>query len=232
MVRNTPTAAALMACLISSCSGFSIPQRSSSSSLRPTTSRLNYADSLPAQQDIPFFLDRIGSDTTDPLRASASSSSVAKKSTRKADPQVESSPSSKHKSGVFSPIVLGAKAVLGPELLNQVRGKAIGLHSEVIAKFVDTYETPSGQVALKVLFDLADQDKSGTISRQELATAIRVLGFEWLEDKQIDGIFARADKDGNGMIGYDEFVEEAPKTLRTNLKKLAKKNGGDMGLLV
>ena len=42
----------------------------------------------------------------------------------------------------------------------------------------------------------------------------------------------RADKDKNGTIEFDEFTAEIPKTLKTNLVKLAKKNGGDMGLLV
>ena len=42
----------------------------------------------------------------------------------------------------------------------------------------------------------------------------------------------RADLNKNGVLEYDEFVVAAPKTLRTNLVKLAKKNGGEMGLLV
>jgi Ca2+-binding EF-hand superfamily protein len=60
---------------------------------------------------------------------------------------------------------------------------------------------------------------------------LQLLGFSWLQSKQIQGIFQRADLDDNGAIDFDEFMKEAPKTLRTNLIKLAKKNGGDMGLL-
>jgi hypothetical protein len=52
-----------------------------------------------------------------------------------------------------------------------------------------------------------------------------------LQSKQIQGIFKRADLDENGSIDFDEFMKEAPKTLRTNLIKLAKKNGDGMGLL-
>ena len=33
------------------------------------------------------------------------------------------------------------------------------------------------------------------------------------------------------MISLEEFMDEAPRTLKTNLVKLAKNNGGDMGLL-
>ena len=33
------------------------------------------------------------------------------------------------------------------------------------------------------------------------------------------------------VIDYDEFVKEAPKTLKTNLVKLAKENGAELGFL-
>jgi hypothetical protein len=52
-----------------------------------------------------------------------------------------------------------------------------------------------------------------------------------LADKQIKGIFDRADLDANGDLDFEEFRKEAPKTLRTNLVKLAKRNGGDLGFL-
>ena len=39
------------------------------------------------------------------------------------------------KFGVFSPAVYGAKAVLGTDKLNKVRGKAISLHSQAIGEF-------------------------------------------------------------------------------------------------
>jgi hypothetical protein len=133
--------------------------------------------------------------------------------------------------GIFSPIVKAAKQVLGEEKLNQVRGRAIGLHSDVISKFVDTAETAYGERVLQQLFKLADRDGSGTICREELKTAVQVLGFDWLQDKQVDGIFKRADADGSGAIDLEEWMKEAPKTLRTNLIKLAKKNGGELGFL-
>jgi len=52
-----------------------------------------------------------------------------------------------------------------------------------------------------------------------------------LKEKQTEKIFERADLDGNGTICIDEFKKETPKTLKTNLVKLAKKNGNDLGFL-
>jgi Ca2+-binding EF-hand superfamily protein len=85
---------------------------------------------------------------------------------------------------------------------------------------------------LQQLFSLADANRSGTIDVDELKVALRALGFDWLKEEKVQGIFARADTDANGAIDLDEWIKEAPKTLKTNLVKLAKKNGGDMGLLV
>jgi len=137
-----------------------------------------------------------------------------------------------HKEGFFSPAVLAAKAVFGDEQLNKIRAKAISMHSDVIASFVNTHELPTGQAALKLLFSVADKDGNGTISEDELSTAFETLGFSWLKEKQVKGIFKRADTDENGAIDLQEFMSEAPKTLRTNLIKLAKNNGGELGFLV
>jgi EF-hand domain len=137
-----------------------------------------------------------------------------------------------HKQGVFSPIVQLTKMALGDEKLNKLRAKVISLHSDIISNFVNTADTALGNVVLRQLFEFADKDKSGTIDETELRAALLTLGFDWLQEKQIKGIFERADIDTNGAIDLNEWMMEAPRTLRTNLIKLAKKNGGDMGLLV
>jgi hypothetical protein len=134
--------------------------------------------------------------------------------------------------GLFAPAVMMAKKVLGDEQLNKVRGKAISLHSDVIGKFVDTADSKVGDAALQTLFTIADKDKNGAIDEEELQTALRALGLRHLKEKQIKGIFARADLDKNGALDYEEWKKEAPKTLRTNLIKLAKANGGELGFLV
>jgi len=137
-----------------------------------------------------------------------------------------------HKDGIFSPFVYAGKMLLGDDELNKIRAKAISMHSDVIKSFVETADTPVGQSVLKSLFEMSDKDSDGRLSRDELASAIRTLGFDWLKEKQIDGIIKRADADEDGYICLDEFCVEAPRTLKTNLVKLAKKNGGELGFLV
>ena len=137
-----------------------------------------------------------------------------------------------HKEGVSSPIVVAAGTILGEESLNKIRGKVIAIHSDLIKSFVDTADSSFGQSVLKQLFNLVDTDNSGYLDKEEVTVALNMLGFKWLKDKHVDKIFERADANGDEEISLDEFMIEAPKTLRTNLVKLAKKNGGDMGLLV
>ena len=137
-----------------------------------------------------------------------------------------------HKEGVFSPIVVAAGTILGEESLNKIRGKVIAIHSDLIKSFVDTADSSFGQSVLKQLFNLVDTDNSGYLDKSEVTVALNMLGFKWLKDKHVNKIFERADANGDEEISLEEFMTEAPKTLRTNLVKLAKKNGGDMGLLV
>jgi hypothetical protein len=137
-----------------------------------------------------------------------------------------------HKEGVFSPIVIAAGVILGEDQLNKIRGQAIALHSDLIKSFVDTSDSALGQAVLRQLFTFVDTDNSGYLDKAEVAQALSLLGFKWLGDGQVDKIFERADADGDKTISLEEFMAEAPKTLRTNLVKLAKTNGGEMGLLV
>jgi hypothetical protein len=135
------------------------------------------------------------------------------------------------KDGILSPLVKVIKNVMGDSELNQLRGKVIGIHSDVIGNFVDTSDSAVGQVILRQLFALSDADHNGTVEETELERGLRSLGFD-LNSKQIKGIFERADANHDGHIDLEEWMKEAPKTLRTNLIKLAKKNGGELGLLV
>merc|ERR1739844_873703 len=137
-----------------------------------------------------------------------------------------------HKEGIFSPIVVAASNILGQDQLNKVRAKAISIHSDLIKSFVGTSDSAFGQAGLQQLFKYVDADNSGYIDKEELAVALSLLGFKWLKEKQVNAIFDRADVNKDGMISLEEFMNEAPRTLKTNLVKLAKNNGGDMGLLV
>jgi hypothetical protein len=178
--------------------------------------------------EVPYFIQVAGESSSDSITSNVDNLNnnmqrEVKKAKKPASPV--------HNDGIFTPVVRAAKAVLGEERLNKVRAKVISTHSDVISGFVDTSDTAFGTTVLKQLFYLADKDKNGTICKQELQDALASLGFEWLQEKQIQGIFARADADGNGTICMDEWLAEAPKTLRTNLIKLAKKNGGELGFL-
>jgi len=137
-----------------------------------------------------------------------------------------------HKSGLLSPLVITMKNILGEQKINQLRGKTISMHSDVINAFVKSADTEFGQYVLAVLYGIADKNRDGKLDKDEIVVALHGLGFTWLQQKQVAGIMKRADIDGNGVIDFQEFVMEAPRTLRTNLVKLAKKNGGELGLLV
>jgi hypothetical protein len=173
-----------------------------------------------ASGTLPYFMDEVLPIT---VEKTTKSTYVQKKTVKKA----RKSPA--HQPGVFSPLVLSAKKVLGEAKLNKIRGKVIGLHSDVIAKFVATNESPIGGAISDTLFAVMDKNKDGVLDEKELALAFETLGFSWLKEKQVSGILKRADKDDDGIIDYEEFRKELPKTLRTNLTKLAKKNGGELG---
>ena len=133
--------------------------------------------------------------------------------------------------GIFAPAVNVAVQAMGRKELNAFRASVIAEHTKVISKFVDTSESKFGQIALKRLFEAADEDGNGTLDKQEVKEALNALGFTFIQEKDVDKIFKKADKDNNEVIDFEEFVQEAPKTLRTSLVKLAKSNGHDLGFL-
>ena len=113
--------------------------------------------------------------------------------------------------GIFAPIVKGAKALMGEEELNKLRGEVIAQHSKVISAFVDTSESPFGQLVIRKMFEAADKDGSGGVDKEELRAALKALGFDFLEEKQVSGILERADTSGDEVIDFEEFVKETPR---------------------
>ena len=111
---------------------------------------------------------------------------------------------------------------MGRKELNAFRASVIAEHTKVISAFVDTSDSKFGRITLQAMFEAADKDGNGTLDRREVRDALHALGFTFIEDKQLDKIFSRADENDDLVIDFEEFIKETPKTLRTSLVKLAK----------
>jgi len=133
--------------------------------------------------------------------------------------------------GVFAPFVRSAKNLAGEKEINKLRSQVIAEHTKVISAFVDTSESPFGQIVLKQMFEAADKDGNGTLDKKDVRDALHALGFTFVQEKQVNQMFKRGDLNGDEVIDFEEFVKETPKTLRTSLVKLAKQNGHDLGFL-
>ncbi|GMH64717.1 hypothetical protein TrLO_g1034 [Triparma laevis f. longispina] len=138
----------------------------------------------------------------------------------------------KAKFGIFSPLVETTKLALGEQELTKLRGKVIQEHSKVIAKFVDTSDSKFGRIALKALFEAADDNGDGVLTVSEVQAACNALGFSWIDEEKSSTLVSRADVDENAVIDFEEFINTTPKVLRANLVRLAKENGNDLGFLV
>lgn len=56
------------------------------------------------------------------------------------------------------------------------------------------------------VFEMFDKDRSGSIDESELGIMFRELGQECSSAKILK-ILAKMDKDGNGLIDFEEFIE-------------------------
>lgn len=90
---------------------------------------------------------------------------------------------------------------------------------------ISSHQTATALIAeAKSVFDEFDKDKSGEISALELGTALRLLGLNPTE-KEIQDLIDEIDKNGNGMIEFDEFMAflkksyKKPDEVKTDLKK-------------
>lgn len=172
-------------------------------------------------------LGAVESSAADAVGSQAAATAVADKPKKEKPKNTEA-----WKEGIFAPGVLAAKAVMGEQELKELRAAVIKKHSKVIADFIDTSESEFGQIVLKRMFEYADKDGSQTLDREEVKSALQDLGFDFMDDKQVDTLMKKADTDKNDVIDFEEFVTSTPKALRVNLVKLAKQNGHDLGFLV
>lgn len=70
-----------------------------------------------------------------------------------------------------------------------------------------TFMEPSTAEELKEAFMVFDADGGGTVSREELQKVFDMLGKNCpVSHDEADRLFALADKDGDGQLDYDEFV--------------------------
>ena len=73
-----------------------------------------------------------------------------------------------------------------------------------LPKFEKSRESQKKELAAKEFFNLVDVDKSGTLSKYELKTALLDFGFS---DEERDTIFSLVDADGSGSVTLNEFCQ-------------------------
>lgn len=94
-----------------------------------------------------------------------------------------------------------SQALFDAELRNQKRfmkGKVTSRAYELL--------TPQEIRDLKLVFDVFDTDKSGSIDARELRKAMTALGFT-ISRESIEEMIADLDVDKSGSIEFDEFLE-------------------------
>eukprot|EP00568_Trieres_chinensis_P007435 CAMPEP_0183291666 /NCGR_PEP_ID=MMETSP0160_2-20130417/1002_1 /TAXON_ID=2839 ORGANISM="Odontella Sinensis, Strain Grunow 1884" /NCGR_SAMPLE_ID=MMETSP0160_2 /ASSEMBLY_ACC=CAM_ASM_000250 /LENGTH=166 /DNA_ID=CAMNT_0025452501 /DNA_START=250 /DNA_END=746 /DNA_ORIENTATION=+ len=126
---------------------------------------ISSAETQNEKNEVPFFVD-----LNDPIveryqEVALSQASVgslkASPQTRRVSPAKKKEGGAAHKEGVFSPAVKIAKVVMGERKLNEIRGKVISMHSDVIKDFVATADSAFGKAVLVRLFALADKNGDG-----------------------------------------------------------------------
>lgn len=65
--------------------------------------------------------------------------------------------------------------------------------------------TPGQVEEFRETFSFFDKDGSGTITCMELGTAMRALG-QYISDDDLAKLVAKLDRDGNGIVDFDEFL--------------------------
>jgi len=121
--------------------------------------------------------------------------------------------------------------VIGEENLVNFRNAMIKLHGDAQANAIATHESGMGQSIMEWLFNEADTDGSGAIDKDELLVACKKLGFNWMDEKRVEKLMKKADKNEDGTMQLEEFKATAPKFFQQSTLKLAKANGADLGFL-
>jgi len=87
------------------------------------------------------------------------------------------------------------------------QGSAINLDGvlKAAAEFEVTFKTKDHKAELREAFSVFDKDKSGKISAAELRHVIANIGST-IDEDEVEDMMKEADKDGDGLIDYNEFV--------------------------
>ncbi|KIV93842.1 hypothetical protein PV10_05027 [Exophiala mesophila] len=94
------------------------------------------------------------------------------------------------------------------DMINEVDADSSGsIDFDEFMKMMSTTVKPTDFAhETRAAFNVFDKDGSGTISADELRQVMKSLG-ENLTDEEIDEMIREADKDRNGTIDYEEFVQ-------------------------
>jgi len=71
------------------------------------------------------------------------------------------------------------------------------------------FKTPKeddAEADLKAAFMVFDKDNNGYITRDELKSAMQIIG-ETLTDRDLDELLRTTDHDKDGKINYEEFIK-------------------------
>lgn len=101
---------------------------------------------------------------------------------------------------------LSSKERLSRALLDaELRNKRRFMKGKVTSKAYEQL-TPQEIRDLRLVFDVFDTDRSGSIDARELRKAMKALGFK-ISKESIEEMIADLDADKSGSIEFDEFLE-------------------------
>ncbi|KAJ6220001.1 hypothetical protein RDWZM_005813 [Blomia tropicalis] len=73
-------------------------------------------------------------------------------------------------------------------------------------KKATTPKEDDAEADLKAAFMVFDRDRNGYITRDELKSAMQVMG-ETLSERDLDELLRTTDHDRDGKINYEEFIK-------------------------
>jgi len=73
---------------------------------------------------------------------------------------------------------------------------------------------------LRTLFEMWDEDASGTISAKEFRSALKTLGFR-ASDAHMNALFDKLDKDKSGQLDYKEMLKAIEGSRKSDKAKIA-----------